>query len=148
MSNLDIDIIEEIERESFSSDRWNKDQIKEELNNKEFKFPIVIEIYSPSGYIVIGYAIYYVTYSFASICKIAIKKEYRNNGFAQLLIEEIEKDSSIKKATNLTLEVRISNIKAINLYKKCGFKEVIKKPHYYSDGEDAIYMMKEVKNYL
>ena len=140
MTISDVDEIEKIEQESFDSDRWNISQIKEELNNTEFKFPIVIELYTPTGY--------YVTFSSASIAKIAIKKEYRNKGFAVELIKEIEKDCYIKKVINLTLEVRKSNVKAINLYKKCGFKEIIKKPHYYSDGEDAIYMMKEVNNNL
>lgn len=148
MTISDVDEIEKIEQESFDSDRWNISQIKEELNNTEFKFPIVIELYTPTGYLLVGYAIYYVTFSSASIAKIAIKKEYRNKGFAVELIKEIEKDCYIKKVINLTLEVRKSNVKAINLYKKCGFKEIIKKPHYYSDGEDAIYMMKEVNNNL
>lgn len=47
------------------------------------------------------------------------------------------------KVVNITLEVRISNIIAINLYKKFGFKEVALRKYYYGD-EDAILMEKQV----
>ena len=43
-----------------------------------------------------------------------------------------------------TLEVRVSNTPAINLYKKLGFIVVTTKKQYYSDGEDAYYMVKGV----
>ena len=43
-----------------------------------------------------------------------------------------------------TLEVRISNDKAISFYIKNGFEKVLVKKAYYSDGEDAFYMVKGV----
>ena len=42
-------------------------------------------------------------------------------------------------AEKVLLEVRESNISAINLYSKCGFKEINRRKNYY-DGEDAIIM--------
>ena len=45
---------------------------------------------------------------------------------------------------NVTLEVRESNQAAINLYKKNGYEEVVIKKHYYSNGENAIYMVKRL----
>ena len=45
---------------------------------------------------------------------------------------------------SITLEVRVSNEPAINLYKKRGFSTVCVKKGYYKDGEDAYYMMKGV----
>ena len=47
------------------------------------------------------------------------------------------------KVINITLEVRVSNIRAINLYKKFGFREVALRKYYYGD-EDAILMEKQV----
>ena len=44
----------------------------------------------------------------------------------------------------VTLEVRESNLKAINLYTKNGYERVIVKPKYYSNGEDALYMVKRL----
>ena len=42
--------------------------------------------------------------------------------------------------TSLTLEVRESNVKAINLYKKFGLKEVAVRKAYYNNGENALLM--------
>ena len=61
------------------------------------------------------------------------------------LLEEVLKDAKAKKIRTLTLEVRASNEKAINFYKKFGFKITLVKEAYYSNGEDAIYMIKEVQ---
>ena len=45
---------------------------------------------------------------------------------------------------SLTLEVRVNNIAAINLYKKLGFQEAgIRKGYYTDTGEDALIMWKE-----
>ena len=41
-----------------------------------------------------------------------------------------------------TLEVGVSNIRAQRLYEKLGFKNTLLKKSYYSDGEDAFYMVK------
>ena len=47
------------------------------------------------------------------------------------------------KYRNITLEVRVSNNIAINLYKKFGFREVALRKFYYGD-EDGILMEKQV----
>ena len=44
---------------------------------------------------------------------------------------------------NITLEVRISNEIARNLYKKFGFREVALRHFYYGD-EDGVLMEKQV----
>ena len=51
-----------------------------------------------------------------------------------------EKEIEENFIETMTLEVRESNTKAINLYKKLGFKELRKKPGYYKDGETALYL--------
>ena len=43
-----------------------------------------------------------------------------------------------------SLEVRVSNINAINLYKKNDFKIILTKKEYYSDGEDCYYMIRSI----
>ena len=44
---------------------------------------------------------------------------------------------------NITLEVRLSNEVARNLYKKFGFREVALRKYYYGD-EDGILMEKNI----
>ena len=43
--------------------------------------------------------------------------------------------------TSITLEVRVSNVAAIKLYENNGFEKKLVKKGYYSDGEDAYFMM-------
>ena len=43
----------------------------------------------------------------------------------------------------ITLEVRVSNTRAIHIYEKYGFKTVTVRKNYYSNNEDALLMLKE-----
>ncbi len=42
------------------------------------------------------------------------------------------------------LEVKASNHGALSLYSKLGFDEVGRRPRYYSDGEDALLLQKQL----
>ncbi len=44
---------------------------------------------------------------------------------------------------NITLEVRPSNFKAIQLYEKYGFHKATIRKNYYDNGEDALLMLKK-----
>ena len=72
------------------------------------------------------------------------RNEFRKQGLASKLLEEVLDDCYAKKIQSITLEVRVSNFAAIALYQKFGFEKVLIKPHFYIDGEDAIYMIRKV----
>lgn len=74
---------------------------------------------------------------------IYVLEEYRNKGIASILIEFMINDGKNKKITNITLEVREDNVKAINLYKKYGFVEKTIRNNYY-DNCNGILMEKEM----
>ena len=57
-------------------------------------------------------------------------------------MKEAFKEMKENEVFSITLEVRVSNIKAQRLYEKLGFKNTLLKKSYYSDGEDAFYMVK------
>ncbi len=65
--------------------------------------------------------------------------KYRNNGYSTSLINYV-----INKFDNfpISLEVRISNKSAIELYKKCGFTQKVVRKNYYGN-EDAVFFVKE-----
>ena len=74
-----------------------------------------------------------------TILNFCVKKEYRGKGIGRLLLEEV---LNIKEGS-ITLEVRKSNLKAISFYEKNGFQSVLIRPNYYSNGEDAILMLRK-----
>ena len=90
---------------------------------------------------VVGYIDFFITFDSASVARVC---EYRRNGIAKTLIEKMVEVCKKQKepVENITLEVRESNEAAIKLYEKNGFKTITKKKMYYSDGEDAIYMVR------
>lgn len=92
---------------------------------------------------VIGYLKYLIMYDKMEIENIFVEEEYRNNGIGTKLMSYLVYKAIEYKCINITLEVRKSNLVAINLYKKFGFREVALRKFYYGD-EDAILMEKQV----
>ena len=75
------------------------------------------------------------------ITTIAVTPFYRGIGIGEALIIEMSKLSQARGSERLTLEVRVSNSVAQNLYRKYGFTEHGVRPRYYSDDlEDALIM--------
>ena len=93
---------------------------------------------------VVGYIDFFITFDSASIARICVANEYRRNGIAKALIDKMGDvcKKQEEPVDNITLEVRESNEAAIKLYEKNGFEYITRKKMYYSDGEDAIYMVR------
>jgi ribosomal-protein-alanine N-acetyltransferase len=93
----------------------------------------------------VGFCDYWETFDSATICQIAVHPYLQRKQLGSAMMDEIYNDCYAKKIRTLTLEVRTTNEKAINFYKKHGFKTETTKPHYYDNGDDAYYMILEVK---
>ena len=135
----DIPFLAEIENKYFHSP-WTKEQFEQEMKENEFSHIFVLIDKNT----IIGYIDYWIIFDQATINKICIKDEYRRQGLAQQLLDICFKEVKENECMVITLEVRTSNEKAIKLYQKNGFDIVLTKPQYYSDGEDAYYMVKGV----
>src|SRR3989441_5502668 len=74
------------------------------------------------------------------LISIAVRPDSRRKGLGETLLVELEK--RLSKERPLRLEVRQSNLAAIQLYSKRGFTKTGGAEGYYGDGEDAIIMEK------
>ncbi|MEM3530341.1 MAG: ribosomal protein S18-alanine N-acetyltransferase [Nitrososphaerales archaeon] len=74
------------------------------------------------------------------IVSIAVLEQHRRKGLGYGLIKEALKALKNKNCSEVFLEVRVSNLEAIKLYEKLGFKVISKLRWYYRDGEDAYLM--------
>jgi len=93
---------------------------------------------------VAGFAGIWLMVDEAHITNIAVAKEYRRKGIGELLLIATIDMARELKANTMTLEVRISNIPAQNLYSKYGFINMGTRRGYYLDNkEDAIIMTTE-----
>ncbi len=90
---------------------------------------------------VVGYAGLWLMVDEAHITAIAVAPPYRGLGVGELLMLGMVDIARDIGAQYLTLEVRVSNSLAQNLYRKYGFKETGVRRRYYSDNnEDALIM--------
>lgn len=75
------------------------------------------------------------------ISNLCVLEDYQGLGIGSFLVQEMKRIGSQLKRQYFTLEVRVSNHGARDLYKRLGFKEVRIKPRYYYDNkEDAVDM--------
>ena len=135
--NEDIFNILSLDKENFSNN------FEEEFYLEYMKNQRVIVAEKEKN--VIGYILFNQILDEAEIYKIVVLKEFRKKQIAfkimEFLLNELKKNN-IKK---IFLEVRKSNIPAINLYKKCGFIDIREIVDYYSNPkENGIMMLKEV----
>lgn len=136
----DLGQIVEIEKESFSLP-WTRGMFEQEINLSTSSF-FVARI--PPRQEIIGYAGFWQVLDELHLVDIAVKPVYRGRGVGQKLLRFVlyqGKQYGLKKAT---LEVRISNIAALQLYRKAGFLPVAIRRKYYADNqEDALIMWLE-----
>ena len=80
------------------------------------------------------------------IFAIAIKADYRRQGFGRLLLNKTCDLLCKLGATKIDLDVRESNIRARNLYEKLGFKRYSIRENLYPDGENSVIYLKYFSN--
>lgn len=119
------------------TDNWPEKHFIREVENKKISYPCVMLREEK----IVGYAVVWYVSRELHINNIAIVPDFRRQGLAGRLLQHIfDKFNDWQTAF---LEVRCSNTAAIRLYKKHGFKEAVIRQGYYSDGEDAIVMIRE-----
>jgi ribosomal-protein-alanine N-acetyltransferase len=76
----------------------------------------------------------------AKIMLFAVDSNYRSMGLGSKLMMALRRSVMMNGMDHISLEVRPSNMRAINFYKRHGFvsTEVVK--NYYNDGGDAVRM--------
>ena len=136
MNKSYIDGVIKIENACFSHP-WTKDGIIEALENRTKFF-----VFEKNGE-VMGYVGVSVILDEGYITNIATLPEYRNQGVATALLTKLDDLAKLENLSFISLEVRISNEKAISLYEKFGYKtEGVRKNFYDDPKEDALIMTK------
>ncbi len=138
MTNLDIDNIVYYENLIFGTSLGHE-MLNKELSN-ELAYYQVCEI---NG-LFAGYFGMWISDITSEILNFFVVEEFRRQNVGSKLLEKAILEIENRKVKYMTLEVRESNLKAISLYKKYGFYISHKRNEYYSDGEDALLMIKEM----
>ncbi len=96
---------------------------------------------SPTAASIIGFAGLWLMVDEAHITTIAAHPGYRGRGVGELMLSSLIGIAYTIHAQQMTLEVRVSNYVAQNLYRKYGFKEEGRRRRYYSDNNEDAYIM-------
>ncbi len=141
MRTADIPEIMPIESVSFGAHHWSPEAFGYEIKNSLGRYYSLV--HTPSGRVV-GYCGYWIVLDEAHITTIAIKEAFRGQGLGELLLIKMLDRMAGQSVKWATLEVRVSNFAAQQLYYKYRFRSLGIRPHYYQDtGEDALIMTTE-----
>ena len=91
--------------------------------------------------LMIGFIIFSPISPEAHILSISVRNEMQSKGIGTLLLKSMLDQCKVMNYKKIFLEVRVSNVKAINFYEKFGFsKDAIRNNYYTDNSEDALLM--------
>ncbi len=133
----DLDAVVRLEESNFTTP-WSKDDFAE-LIDKPDRGCIVAK----AGDKVVGCVVYRNIVGDVDITNVSVDEGYRRRGIARRLMDEAVERAGRIGGERFTLEVRASNLAAVNLYEGCGFvREGVRKNFYEHPREDALIMWK------
>ena len=131
----DLDAVAELEQLSFSIP-WSYENLEQGLSNGLDQYLVWEENGMAAGHIN-----FRILAGEGEIERVAVHPLLRGRGFGRKLMEAMVEYASGQGVRDITLDVRVNNQTAINLYESCGFvKEAIRKDYYREPTEDAIIM--------
>ena len=132
-----IPSIMEIESVSFGKYHWSKDSFLAEIDNKLAHY----YVFANNNGKVISYCGFWNILGEGHITTFAVRDGFKGQKIAEQMMLYIFEQAKTLDIKWFTLEVRASNIPAINLYKKYGFETSGVREKYYQDNnEDALIM--------
>lgn len=138
MTSCHVPQVAALEKECFI-DPWSQRSVASELDN-----PLALWLVWEEDGQVLGYVGSQTVLDETDMMNVAVSAQARRRGIAQALVEALVIQLKQRGSRCLTLEVRASSAPAIALYEKLGFRQVGRRPNYYSHPkEDGLILRKE-----
>ncbi|QFG00448.1 ribosomal-protein-alanine N-acetyltransferase [Psychrobacillus glaciei] len=142
MAMEDIDQVLLIEEEAFSTP-WTREAFEHEMTTNLYSHYIVAETETKE---IIGYCGMWLVMDESHITNVAVVERMRGHKIGEGLMREAIRVVLEQNVVLMTLEVRVTNDIAKNLYHKLGFQDGGIRKNYYTDTqEDALVMWVEFK---
>jgi ribosomal-protein-alanine N-acetyltransferase len=145
MAVADLDAIMQLERACFK-DPWTRHMYLVDLTENELATYLVVRLPIPDlgssiaeGQI-LAYGGFWLMADEAHIATIASHPDWRGCGLGLHLMLELLDAAIARGARCSTLEVRVNNSQARQLYEKLGYEVMGRRRRYYRDGEDGLIM--------
>ena len=136
MELKDLDAVAAIEAATFARP-WSRASFEQELTRNVAARYLVAELDGQ----VVGYAGAWIILDESHVTNIAIEETFRGLGIGKQLTAGLMQYLSNLGAAYATLEVRVSNERAQNLYRSLGFVSIGKRKKYYEDNNEDAYLM-------
>ncbi len=138
----DLNRVCEIELSAQGENGWKRQFFIDELNNLYSNYwTISIQDQLKQENTIVGFLGSHIVEEEGFITNLAIDPKYQGLGYGKQLLLNFINRLILEKVKFLTLEVRKSNLKAQNLYKKLGFEiKGVRKKYYPDTKEDALIM--------
>jgi ribosomal-protein-alanine N-acetyltransferase len=140
MTEADIPTVLEIDRLSFPIP-WSERTYRFEISNNRASTMRVAVVLENGAERIIGYIGYWFIIDEAHVSTIAVHPDFRRMGVGDQLFRSALHSAVEDGAEIITLEVRVSNDGAVNLYRKYGFEIVGDRPKYYRDNNEDAWIM-------
>ncbi len=127
--------VAKIEKICFS-EPWSLNAFEEEINNKNAYFRVAVIDSKVVGYVGMQFVICegYIT-------NLAVAPNYRKLGVGTVLLQDCIMYASKNEFEFISLEVRVSNTVAINLYSSQGFEICGSRKNFYKKPDEDAYIM-------
>jgi ribosomal-protein-alanine N-acetyltransferase len=136
----DLNAIEEIERASYPTP-WSRSMFAGELAKPS---SICLGAVDSRTDELVGYLIISRYVDAWHVMNVAVRPSHRRRGIARALIERLFEVTERDARRGYTLEVRVSNEAAIQLYEALGFRaRGIRRGYYTDNREDALIMWRD-----
>lgn len=135
MNETDVAFVAQTEKECFS-EPWSEDAVRSELSNDSARFFTAKILGFFAGYIGM-----HIVLDECYIANIAVKSEFRRKGIADRLLSYAQDFAKSEDCAFISLEVRVSNLPAIELYKKHGYITQGERKNFYRNPEENAFIM-------
>lgn len=132
----DLDRVQEIERESFTTP-WSRSAFVNELTNNYFAYYLVAMVDAT----IAAYGGMWLILDEAHVTNIAVHPDFRRQHIGERLLMRMMSIARQAGLSGITLEVRVSNTSAQHLYRKLGFAVKGVRRGYYTDNHEDAYIM-------
>lgn len=120
---------------------WNERMMRGEITDNPHAHVSVMDY---DG-LLIGYACFWIIDDEAMLNKLTISRPLRGKKLGRLLLKDTIERIQSANCSRITLEVRVSNLVAQNVYLQAGFERIGVRKKYYDDGEDAQVMLLQLR---
>jgi len=136
----DLDQVLEIELKVHAQP-WTRGQFQDSLTAGHSMWRMT------KGSELVGYSVTMSVMDEVHLLNISVPADHQGNGHGSALLSYVIEHAWREDAKRVLLEVRPSNVAALALYVRCGFKEIGRRRSYYATfngREDAIVMAREL----